>query len=81
MQELAVTRQRGYAIDDEEHAAGVRCAAAPIFSGSGEVVASIGVSGTASQMNDDYLPVVGNILRSAALKLSAQLGSRNSRQK
>lgn len=81
MEELAVTRQRGYAIDDEEHAVGARCAAAPIFSASGEVVASIGVSGTASQLNDDYLPIVGNIIRSAALKLSAQLGSHNSRQR
>jgi IclR family acetate operon transcriptional repressor len=79
MQELATTRRRGYAIDDEEHAVGVRCVAAPIFSASGDVVASIGVSATASQLNDDYLPVVGNILKSVALKLSAQLGSRSKR--
>jgi DNA-binding IclR family transcriptional regulator len=79
LQELATTRRRGFAIDDEEHAVGVRCVAAPILSASGEVVASIGVSGTASQLNDDYLPAVGNILKSAALKLSAQLGSRNKR--
>lgn len=77
--ELAVTSQRGYAIDDEESAAGVRCVAAPVFAASGEVVASIGVSGTVSQISDDYLPAVGNILRSTALKLSAQLGSRNNR--
>jgi len=80
LEELAAARQRGYAIDDEEHAAGVRCLAAPILAASGEVVAAIGVSGTASQLNDDYLPAVGNIVRSAALKLSAQLGSHNSRQ-
>src|SRR5215813_12266771 len=61
MEELALTRQRGYAVDDEEHAAGVRCAAAPIFAATGEVVAAIGVSGTASQLNDDYLPKVGNL--------------------
>lgn len=81
MRELAATRQRGYAIDDEEHAVGVRCVAVPIFSASGEVVASIGVSATASQLNDDYLPAVGNILKAAALKLSAQLGSRGNRQR
>jgi len=79
MEELALTCQRGYAIDDEEHAVGVRCAAAPIFAAGGEVVAAIGVSGTASQLNDDYLPKVGNLIRSTALKLSSQLGSRSSR--
>jgi DNA-binding IclR family transcriptional regulator len=76
LQELTATRQRGYAIDDEEHAVGVRCLAAPVFSASGEVAAAIGVSGTASQLNDDNLPSVGNIIRTAALKFSAQLGSR-----
>ncbi len=79
LSDLATTRQRGYAIDDEEHAAGVRCLAAPVLSASGEVVAAIGVSGTVSQLNDTYLPVVGGIVRSAALKLSAQLGSRAGR--
>ena len=79
LQELAITRQRGYAIDDEEHAVGVRCVAAPILAASGEVVAAIGVSGTASQLNDEHLPKIGNLIRSAALKLSSQLGSRNSR--
>jgi IclR family acetate operon transcriptional repressor len=79
LEDLAATRRRGYAIDDEEHAVGVRCVAAPVFAATGEVVAAIGVSGTASQMNDDYLPTVGNIVKQAALKLSMQLGSRSVR--
>jgi IclR family KDG regulon transcriptional repressor len=79
LEELAAIRRRGYAIDDEEHAVGVRCVAAPIFAASGEVVAAIGVSGTVSQLNDDYLQSVGNIVRTTALKLSAQLGSRRNR--
>src|SRR5712664_4248447 len=55
LEELAAIRRRGYAIDDEEHAVGVRCGAAPVFAAGGEVVAAIGVSGTVSQLNDDYL--------------------------
>jgi DNA-binding IclR family transcriptional regulator len=74
--ELARTRERGFAVDDEESAMGVRCVAAPVMAASGEVVASLGVSATVSQLHDDYLPVVAGIVRSAALKLSAQLGSR-----
>lgn len=66
-------------IDDEEHAVGVRCVAAPILAGSGEVVAAIGSSGTVSQVNDNYLESLGNIVRAAALKISAQLGGRSGR--
>jgi len=79
LDELAEVSRRGYAIDDEEHAVGVRCVAAPVVAASGEVVAAIGVSGTVTQINDEYLPVVGNMMRSTALKFSAQLGSRRSR--
>jgi DNA-binding IclR family transcriptional regulator len=78
-EELTAIRRRGYAIDDEEHAVGVRCVAAPVFSASGEVVAAIGVTGTVSQLNDDYLSSLGKIVQTAALKLSAQLGGRRSR--
>ena len=76
LEELALTRRRGYAVDDEEHAVGVRCVAAPVFAASGDVVAALGASGTVSQLNDDHLAAVGNIIRAAALKLSGQLGSR-----
>jgi DNA-binding IclR family transcriptional regulator len=79
LKELALTRQRGYAVDDEEHAVGVRCVAAPVFAASGEVVAALGASGTVSQLNDDHLAAIGNIVRAAALKLSGQLGSRPGR--
>jgi DNA-binding IclR family transcriptional regulator len=79
LEELAAVRRRGYAIDDEEHAVGVRCVAAPVFSASGDVVAAIGASGTVSQVSDDYLPSLGKIVQTTALKLSAQLGGRRNR--
>ncbi|HEY3579347.1 MAG TPA: IclR family transcriptional regulator [Pyrinomonadaceae bacterium] len=79
LEDLAAIRRRGYAIDDEEHAVGVRCVAAPVFAATGEVVAAIGVSGTVSQMNDDHLHSFGKIVQTIALKLSAQLGGRRSR--
>ncbi|MGI8836063.1 MAG: IclR family transcriptional regulator domain-containing protein [Pyrinomonadaceae bacterium] len=60
MAELTRTRERGYAIDDEEHEARVRCIAAPIFAASGEVVAAIGVSGTAGQISDEAIVKIGN---------------------
>jgi IclR family transcriptional regulator, KDG regulon repressor len=79
LEDLEVIRRRGYAIDDEEHAVGVRCVAAPVFAANGEVAAAIGVSGTVSQVSDDYMPSLGKIVQTTALKLSAQLGGRRNR--
>jgi IclR family acetate operon transcriptional repressor len=79
MAELEKTRQRGFAIDDEEHEARVRCVAAPIFAASGEVVAAIGVSGTAGQLSDEIVAKIGNLVRTTSLKFSSQLGGRKSR--
>jgi IclR family transcriptional regulator, KDG regulon repressor len=79
LEDLEVIRRRGYAIDDEEHAVGVRCVAAPVFAANGEVAAAIGVSGTVSQVSDDYMPALGKIVQTTALKLSAQLGGRRNR--
>lgn len=79
MAELEKTRQRGYAIDDEEHEARVRCIAAPVFAATGEVVAAIGVSGTVGQIADDDIAKIGNLIRLTAVKFSGQLGGRRGR--
>jgi DNA-binding IclR family transcriptional regulator len=47
---LRVTRQRGYAVDEQEHEMGVRCIAAPIRNHRGEVVAAISVAGPEYRM-------------------------------
>jgi DNA-binding IclR family transcriptional regulator len=74
--DLALTRQRGYAVDDEESEARVRCVAAPVVAANGEVVAAIGVSGTVGQIGDRDIARIGNLVRVAALRLSAQIGGR-----
>jgi IclR family acetate operon transcriptional repressor len=57
--DMALTRQRGYAIDDEEKTEGMRCIAAPVLDLHGEVVAGISVSGPASRVSDDEIPNLG----------------------
>nr|HMS93708.1 IclR family transcriptional regulator [Tabrizicola sp.] len=47
VRDLAFTRERGFAIDDQERAEGMRCIAAPIFNAHGEPVAGLSVSGPA----------------------------------
>src|SRR3546814_19790207 len=45
---LAQVRKQGFAHDDEEHEAGIRCAAATIFDHRAETIASIRENGRAS---------------------------------
>ena len=48
--ELRLIRERGYAVDEQEHEIGVRCIAAPIRNHRSEVVASISVAGPEYRM-------------------------------
>ena len=67
--ELRRTRERGYALDDEEDQIGGRCVAVPIRAASGQVVASLGISAMtehlslseAQQMSRNLLEAVKNI--------------------
>jgi DNA-binding IclR family transcriptional regulator len=52
-EELERIRERGYATDDNERIDGVRCVAAPVVDGSGEVLGAVSVSAPASRMRDD----------------------------
>jgi DNA-binding IclR family transcriptional regulator len=50
LEELERTRERGFALDDEEAIEGIRCVASPITTDQGEVLGSISVSGPTSRM-------------------------------
>ena len=72
--ELAATRARGYAIDDEEHAAGLCCVAAPIFDEHGEPWAAISIAGPTSRITADRVAALGELVRSVADDITAALG-------
>lgn len=72
--ELEATRERGYAIDEEENNLGVRCVAAPIFDETGRVVASINITGTTGQIAPEQVAKLGEIVRDAARKISQKIG-------
>jgi len=55
LQELVMTRNRGYGIDNEEFVTGIRCIGAPVFNYEDEVFAAISVSGLASQIQGETL--------------------------
>jgi DNA-binding IclR family transcriptional regulator len=72
--ELAQVRRQGYAVDNTEHQADVRCIAAPIRNHAGEVIASLSVSGPATRITKDRIAPLATRVREVALKLSARLG-------
>ena len=72
---LKKVRANGYAIDDEEEVAGVRCVAAPIRNHLDEVIASVGVVGLARDMTGEALPRLAAAVREAAAAISQQLGA------
>ena len=72
VEELKITRLRGYAIDDEEHEKGVRCIAAPIFNHLKEVTAAISISVPAERMPT---PIVDSAMSKKVMLIAAQIST------
>lgn len=73
-EELKEIRGRGWAIDDEERHAGMRCLAAPIFNEFGEAIAGISISGPIVRMSDDKLTELGPVVLDSARQVTAMIG-------
>lgn len=59
---LAQVRKAGFSFDDEEHALGLRCVAAPIYDEHGEAFAAISISGPIARMTDDRITELGALV-------------------
>ncbi len=73
--ELEAIRERGWAFDDEEKAAGMRCIAAPILDIYGEAVAGISISGPTHRLPESTVGQIGALVADAALRVSRSIGS------
>ncbi len=76
--ELDLTRVRGYAVDDEEHADGLRCVAAAIRDENGEAWAAISIAGPTSRMTPGRIDALGRLVRATADDISRALGGHGS---
>ena len=74
--DLLAARRRGYAVDDEEHAVGLRCVAAVIFNENGDGLAALSLSGPMARIADARIPLLGQLVRSKADAITAQLGGK-----
>lgn len=72
-QELADSRGRGWAIDDEEEELGSRCVGVPVFDGTGAVIAAISVSGTVEAVTRENCGALIRHLRRTADEIGASL--------
>ncbi len=65
---------QGYGVDDEEHALGLRCVAAPVFDELGRAVAAISISGPSARISPDRLPMLGRMVSQAASEATRDYG-------
>jgi len=70
---LAEIVERGYALDDEENDAGVRCISAPVFNALGEAIGCIGIDGPSVRMTQDRIAALANHVITAANRLTTTL--------
>ena len=72
--DLSAIRARGWAIDDEEHYAGMRCVAAVIRNAYGEAIAGVSVSGPKARVTDARIAEIGPLVRAAADEAARRTG-------
>jgi IclR family KDG regulon transcriptional repressor len=71
---LEQVQRQGYAIDDEESEAGMRCVAAPVRDASGRVVGALGVAGPVQRLSLKALSALVGPLSETAEAISVRLG-------
>lgn len=74
LEDLRVSRERGYAIDDQENELGIRCVGAPIRDSRGRVFASLSVSGPIERMPMRRAQALAPTVIATADAVSANLG-------
>ena len=61
-EEVHLARRRGYTVDDEEFAQGIRCVARPVRDRDGHTIAAIGISGPTVRIDEERIAALGAIL-------------------
>lgn len=75
IEDLRLTRQRGYSISAEEFELGITAVAAPVIDNSGQVVAVIAIAGPAYRLPSERVAELGEAVKRTAQGLSEHLGA------
>ncbi|MBO6837061.1 MAG: IclR family transcriptional regulator C-terminal domain-containing protein [Alphaproteobacteria bacterium] len=76
LDDIARARSRAFAVDDEEHAVGLRCVASPVFNEYEEPVAAISISGPQARIPDERLPELGALIGRIAASITGAIGGK-----
>jgi DNA-binding IclR family transcriptional regulator len=71
---LAISRERGFTVSDEECELGSRCLGASILTNDGRVIAAISIAGNTDQVCAENLCVIARDLTTAATSISESVG-------
>ncbi len=74
--DLALVRKRGWAIDNEEQAEGMRCVGSAVYNEHSEVIGAISVSGPTVRVTDERLGELGPMVRRAAAEITERVGGK-----
>jgi IclR family KDG regulon transcriptional repressor len=77
MEDLHLTRERGYAISGEEFEEGIKAVAASVMDSSKQVVAVIAIAGPAYRLPPERVAELGEAAKRTAQELSHRLGARS----
>jgi DNA-binding IclR family transcriptional regulator len=81
LQELARTKRRGYAVDDEEREEGVRCVAVAIQDAAGDPVAAVSVSGPAFRVTGPRVSLIFEKLADCVKGIRRDMGYTSRRER
>jgi IclR family acetate operon transcriptional repressor len=79
LEDLAIVRRRGFALDDEEDAEGVFCVGAPIFDGNRRCVGALSITGIRRDMPAWRIDELGGVVRGHADRVSGLIGGRRAK--
>ncbi len=79
LKDLIITKERGFAIDNQENGLGGRCVASSIFNHLGQPIAAVSISVPLPRIPEEKIPYYGNKVNEVANEISLQLGYRPSK--
>ncbi|VBB07251.1 bacterial transcriptional regulator [Lucifera butyrica] len=79
LEDLSLTRERGYAIDNREMEDEIFCVAAPVYDRTEKPVAAISIASIYLKMDTAKTELFGKMITNAALEISKRLGFRRIR--
>jgi len=74
LEDLELTRKRGYAVDFEEAVQGLGCIGAPVFQSDGQVAGAVSISGSVQKITGERMDFFAEELIKTAAQISSYMG-------